>query len=148
MSTTPRGIDRLLAVARDGGRVDDAVALAVLPRCPADALLETAEALTLEGYGRNVSYSRKVFIPLTRLCRDVCRYCTFAAVPRRRPAPARRGPRPMGSKEGGAGLGRWRRRRTSRAAGGSLVSSSRAPAERGVRKVVRENRAAQSRVKG
>jgi len=70
----------------------------------------------------------------------------LAAVPRRRPAPARRGPRPMGSKESGAGLGRWRRRRTSRAAGGSLVSSSRAPAERGVRKVVRENRAAQSRV--
>jgi len=85
MSATARDIDRLLAVARDGGRVDDAEALAILPRCLADALLETAEALTLEGYGRDVSYSRKVFIPLTRLCRDVCRYCTFAEVPRRLP---------------------------------------------------------------
>ena len=33
-------------------------------------------------HGRQVSYSRKVFIPLTRLCRDVCRYCTFAQAPR------------------------------------------------------------------
>jgi FO synthase len=34
-----------------------------------------------------VSYSRKVFIPLTRLCRDVCHYCTFATTPARLPAP-------------------------------------------------------------
>ncbi|MSP02168.1 MAG: 7,8-didemethyl-8-hydroxy-5-deazariboflavin synthase subunit CofH [Acetobacteraceae bacterium] len=33
-------------------------------------------------YGRLVSYSRKVFIPLTKLCRDVCHYCTFAERPR------------------------------------------------------------------
>jgi len=30
-----------------------------------------------------LTYSRKVFIPLTQLCRDVCRYCTFAKAPRR-----------------------------------------------------------------
>ncbi|MDW8258181.1 MAG: 5-amino-6-(D-ribitylamino)uracil--L-tyrosine 4-hydroxyphenyl transferase CofH, partial [Gammaproteobacteria bacterium] len=36
---------------------------------------------TLEGFGANVSYSPKVFIPLTRLCRDVCGYCTFATAP-------------------------------------------------------------------
>src|SRR5260370_28741532 len=30
-----------------------------------------------------VTYSPKVFIPLTKLCRDVCHYCTFAAPPRR-----------------------------------------------------------------
>ncbi len=35
-----------------------------------------------EGHGRNISYSRKVFIPLTHLCRDVCHYCTFAERPR------------------------------------------------------------------
>jgi FO synthase len=35
------------------------------------------------GHGTIVSYSRKVFIPLTRLCRDVCAYCTFARPPRR-----------------------------------------------------------------
>jgi FO synthase len=34
-----------------------------------------------------VTYSRKVFIPLTRLCRDRCHYCTFATVPGRLPAP-------------------------------------------------------------
>lgn len=33
-------------------------------------------------HGRQVSYSRKVFIPLTQLCRDVCHYCTFAHAPR------------------------------------------------------------------
>jgi FO synthase len=35
-----------------------------------------------EAFGRNISYSRKVFIPLTKLCRDVCHYCTFAERPR------------------------------------------------------------------
>ena len=35
------------------------------------------------GWGTRVSYSRKVFVPLTQLCRDVCHYCTFAQTPRR-----------------------------------------------------------------
>src|ERR1700692_672837 len=35
-----------------------------------------------DAFGRNISYSRKVFIPLTKLCRDVCHYCTFAERPR------------------------------------------------------------------
>ncbi len=34
-----------------------------------------------------ITYSRKVFIPLTRLCRDRCAYCTFVTVPGRLPAP-------------------------------------------------------------
>jgi len=44
-----------------------------------------AEARTLrdEGHGGLVTYSPKVFIPLTKLCRDVCHYCTFARPPRR-----------------------------------------------------------------
>ncbi|HET9714888.1 MAG TPA: 5-amino-6-(D-ribitylamino)uracil--L-tyrosine 4-hydroxyphenyl transferase CofH [Pseudolabrys sp.] len=33
-------------------------------------------------HGAALSYSRKVFIPLTKLCRDVCHYCTFAHAPR------------------------------------------------------------------
>src|SRR5499427_4966907 len=41
-----------------------------------------AAALRDRGHGRLVSYSRKVFIPLTKLCRDVCHYCTFAERPR------------------------------------------------------------------
>ena len=35
-----------------------------------------------QAHGQRVSFSRKVFIPLTRLCRDVCHYCTFARVSR------------------------------------------------------------------
>jgi FO synthase len=50
------------------------------------ALMAVAAALRDEGHGARVSYSRKVFIPLTRLCRDSCHYCTFAHPPRRNAA--------------------------------------------------------------
>ncbi len=46
------------------------------------ALMQRAAALRDAGFGGAVSYSRKVFIPLTKLCRDVCHYCTFAQPPR------------------------------------------------------------------
>jgi FO synthase len=63
----------------------------VLPRDEALALVEAdaadllapAWALRARGKGDLVTYSPKVFIPLTKLCRDVCHYCTFAAPPRR-----------------------------------------------------------------
>ena len=45
--------------------------------------MRVAAALRDRGHGELVSYSRKVFIPLTQLCRDVCHYCTFAHPPRR-----------------------------------------------------------------
>ncbi len=45
------------------------------------ALVRAAARLRDEGHGNVVSYSRKVFIPLTKLCRDVCHYCTFAETP-------------------------------------------------------------------
>src|SRR5438093_11029393 len=48
-----------------------------------DELCEEARELREEGHGRLVTYSPKVFIPLTKLCRDVCHYCTFAHPPRR-----------------------------------------------------------------
>ncbi|HEY1504404.1 MAG TPA: 5-amino-6-(D-ribitylamino)uracil--L-tyrosine 4-hydroxyphenyl transferase CofH [Stellaceae bacterium] len=48
-----------------------------------DALMARAAALRDELHGGTISYSRKVFIPLTRLCRDSCHYCTFAHPPRR-----------------------------------------------------------------
>ena len=50
---------------------------------PLDDLCAEARALRDEGHGRLVTYSPKVFIPLTKLCRDVCHYCTFARPPRR-----------------------------------------------------------------
>ena len=53
-----------------------------LERTPLAELMEEAAALRDAGHGRVLSYSRKVFIPLTKLCRDVCHYCTFAEKPR------------------------------------------------------------------
>src|SRR3546814_8837137 len=38
--------------------------------------------MTVQAHGAIVTYSRKVFIPLTKLCRDVCHYCTFAQTPK------------------------------------------------------------------
>ena len=46
-------------------------------------LLERAQELRERGHGPVVTFSPKVFIPLTKLCRDVCHYCTFAQPPRR-----------------------------------------------------------------
>ncbi len=47
------------------------------------ALMARAADLRDSAHGRIQSYSPKVFIPLTHLCRDVCHYCTFARPPRR-----------------------------------------------------------------
>ena len=47
------------------------------------ALMEAAAGLRDLAHPILVTYSRKVFIPLTHLCRDVCHYCTFAHPPRR-----------------------------------------------------------------
>lgn len=49
--------------------------------------MRAAAALRDRAFGVRVSYSRKVFIPLTRLCRDNCGYCTFARPPRRASGP-------------------------------------------------------------
>ena len=46
-----------------------------------DPLFEIARDLRDQGHGRTLTYSRKVFIPLTTLCRDRCTYCTFAKPP-------------------------------------------------------------------
>ena len=45
-------------------------------------LVKRSERLRDDGHGDIVTFSRKVFIPLTRLCRDVCNYCTFARGPK------------------------------------------------------------------
>ena len=62
------GREALIALARDA---------------PTAALAAEAGRLRDRGHGAVASYSPKVFIPLTRLCRDVCHYCTFARPPRR-----------------------------------------------------------------
>ncbi len=67
--------------------LSDAELTAELLQRPLPQLLAEAEALTLQHFGTQVTYSRKVFIPLTQLCRDVCHYCTFAKAPKNLRAP-------------------------------------------------------------
>src|SRR5579875_3600536 len=83
MADNGEALSALLSLARAGRRIEASEALALLPEASADVLMSAAEALTLEGFGSAITYSRKVFIPLTQLCRDVCHYCTFAKAPRR-----------------------------------------------------------------
>src|ERR1700742_3581531 len=75
---------RVLRRARDGGGLNvDEAAGAVTGRSAArvrDAGLESAGRRGPAGR-LPVSYSRKVFIPVTHLCRDSCNYCTFVTVP-------------------------------------------------------------------
>ena len=47
------------------------------------ALARVASVLRDQGFRNVVTYSKKVFIPLTHLCRDVCHYCTFAQTPKK-----------------------------------------------------------------
>ncbi|MGW9350025.1 bifunctional FO biosynthesis protein CofGH [Nocardiopsis flavescens] len=125
----PSALRRALARARDGKTLDAAEAEVLLHARGEDleTLLGHASRVRdagLEAAGRPgvVTYSRKVFVPLTRLCRDRCHYCTFATVPGRLPAPflspdevldiARKGAE-MGCKEALITLGdrpedRWR----------------------------------------
>ena len=71
-----RAVERAL----EGRRLGDVEALALADAVGAEqpALWAAATALREAGRPPVTSYSRKVFIPLTNLCRDVCSYCTFA----------------------------------------------------------------------
>ncbi|WP_428028971.1 5-amino-6-(D-ribitylamino)uracil--L-tyrosine 4-hydroxyphenyl transferase CofH [Ancylobacter sp.] len=65
------------------GRLDDDAALALAEATDLGGLMMQAARLRDAGFGGTVTVSRKVFIPLTQLCRDVCHYCTFAHPPRK-----------------------------------------------------------------
>ena len=52
-----------------------------------DELFSEASNRRFESFGNLITYSPKVFIPLTMLCRDKCGYCTFAQPPARLDAP-------------------------------------------------------------
>jgi FO synthase len=73
----------ILDRAGSGVRLSADEALGLADAGDLAALMPLAAALRDAGHGNLVSYSRKVFIPLTHLCRDVCHYCTFAHPPRR-----------------------------------------------------------------
>jgi FO synthase len=78
-----QSVDGVLRKALGGNTPsrDEAIALARVNGPEFGALLSTASLLRDRGWGRTVTYSRKVFIPLTNLCRDHCRYCIFAVSP-------------------------------------------------------------------
>jgi FO synthase len=80
-------MNNVLQQARDGVRLSDDDALALAEFTDTRALADVASVLRDQGFRNTVTYSRKVFIPLTHLCRDVCHYCTFAQVPRKVMAP-------------------------------------------------------------
>jgi FO synthase len=73
----------ILARAEAGETLQAADALALAECEDLPGLMKVAAGLRDAGHGGLISYSRKVFIPLTQLCRDVCHYCTFAHPPRR-----------------------------------------------------------------
>ncbi len=90
---TPSSMRRALRRARNGVALDVTEA-GVLLRATGDDLVDLCASaarvrdagLATAGRPGVVTYSRKVFIPLTRLCRDRCHYCTFVTVPGRLPA--------------------------------------------------------------
>ena len=91
---TPQQLRRALARVDRGAALDVDEAEALLAATGADlrrlcdAAARVRDAgLSAAGRAGVVTYSPKVFIPLTRLCRDRCHYCTFVTVPQRLPAP-------------------------------------------------------------
>src|SRR5215471_1275659 len=93
-NVTEAAMRRALARARDGKPLDAGEAAVLLHARGADlrtllGYAGRARDAGLEAAGRPgvITYSKKVFIPLTRLCRDRCAYCTFATVPGRLDSP-------------------------------------------------------------
>ncbi|HEX6144101.1 MAG TPA: 5-amino-6-(D-ribitylamino)uracil--L-tyrosine 4-hydroxyphenyl transferase CofH [Geminicoccaceae bacterium] len=82
-TTDPNAIAR----AATGERLTDEDALALAGTTDLEPLLAAARARRDLRHPTLVSYSPKVFIPLTQLCRDTCRYCTFAKAPRQTKTP-------------------------------------------------------------
>lgn len=81
--SVPSFTDALMRVVERGARASLCDAHALM-RCRDDdlpALLDAAGRLRDQHKGRHVTYSRKVFLPITNLCRDRCSYCTFRKDP-------------------------------------------------------------------
>src|SRR5947209_15515468 len=76
-------ISRLLQRAAGGARLSADEIYALDAQCDLAQLMHAAASRRDLAHGQLVSFSKKVFIPLTRLCRDVCHYCTFAHPPRK-----------------------------------------------------------------
>jgi len=74
-------VDELLAATRETCILDRPSVLRLAEEATLNDLLATATRLRAQGKGKTVSFSKKVFIPLTTLCRDYCGYCTFRKDP-------------------------------------------------------------------
>src|SRR5438874_5920828 len=70
-----------LARGEEGYGLSREDALLLMEEAPLEPLLLAASSLRDRLKGQTVSYSKKVFIPLTHLCRDYCGYCTFRSDP-------------------------------------------------------------------
>ena len=81
ISARPGNVERLLARGEQGQGLSREDSLALLAQAQTSALLQASCRLRARAKGRSVSYSKKVFIPLTTLCRDYCGYCTFRKDP-------------------------------------------------------------------
>jgi len=81
VSVSHTAVSELLAMARETGSLDREAALCLAASAPLPDLLAAATELRARGKGTVVSFSKKVFIPLTTLCRDYCSYCTFRKDP-------------------------------------------------------------------
>jgi FO synthase len=77
------GFMEILRMAAKGERLSSQAALLLSDCDDLPALTATAAALRDAGHDDRLSYSKKVFVPLTQLCRDSCHYCTFAHSPRK-----------------------------------------------------------------
>lgn len=77
----PYHVDGALDAGREARGVSREDAISLMNEAPLSALLQAAATVRDRFKGSSVSYSRKVFIPLTHLCRDYCGYCTFRADP-------------------------------------------------------------------
>src|SRR5216684_1767965 len=80
-TSTTRIAGDLLGAALETGVLDRTSALRLAEHAPLPDLLAAATQLRAQGKGTVVSFSKKVFIPLTTLCRDYCSYCTFRKDP-------------------------------------------------------------------
>jgi FO synthase len=76
-----RNVEAALQRGLQGQGVSREDALVLAENAVLDEMLEAAREVREKGKGKTVSFSRKVFIPLTTLCRDYCGYCTFRKDP-------------------------------------------------------------------
>ena len=76
-------LDEVIAKAVAGSRLSEAEALSLVSAGPESShdICAAASEMRLQGKGTTVTFSPKVFIPLTHMCRDFCGYCTFRKDP-------------------------------------------------------------------